>query len=82
MWWDPSALTLEVEEHAALRHQRILEVDADKTAADESEQDYAAWKRGRTDLLDPGLSALDLRPDGHCARSLGSLSTIGSSPAC
>ena len=30
-WWDPSALTLEVEEHATLRHQRILEVDAGKT---------------------------------------------------
>ena len=51
VWWDPSALTLEVEEHAPLRHQRILEVDAAKTAANESEQDYAAWKRGRTDLL-------------------------------
>jgi ATP-dependent helicase/nuclease subunit A len=28
-----------------------MEVDAAKTAANESEQDYAAWKKGRTDLL-------------------------------
>jgi ATP-dependent helicase/nuclease subunit A len=48
---DPPGLALEVEEHAALRHQRILEVDPDKLAAAESEQDYAAWKNGQTDLL-------------------------------
>jgi ATP-dependent helicase/nuclease subunit A len=40
-----------VEEHAALRHQRILEVGPDNSAAAESEQDYAVWKKGRTDLL-------------------------------
>ena len=51
VWWDPSALVLEVEEHAALRHQQILEVGPDNSAAAESEQDYAAWKRGQTDLL-------------------------------
>jgi ATP-dependent helicase/nuclease subunit A len=51
VWWDPSGLTLEVEERAPLRHQRILEVEAAETAANESEQDYAAWKRARTDLL-------------------------------
>ena len=51
VWWDPSALALEVEEHAALRNQRILEVDPDKLVVAESEQDYAAWKKGRTDLL-------------------------------
>jgi ATP-dependent helicase/nuclease subunit A len=51
VWWDPSVLALEVEEHAALRHQRILEVGPDNSAAAESEQDYDAWKNGRTDLL-------------------------------
>ena len=51
VWWDASALALEVEEHAALRHQRILEADPDKLAAAETKQDYAAWKNGRTDLL-------------------------------
>ena len=51
VWWDPSVLALEVEEHAALRHQRILEADPDSSAAAESEQDYAAWMKGRTDLL-------------------------------
>ena len=40
-----------MEEHAALRHQRILEIDANKIAAAESERDYAAWKKAREDLL-------------------------------
>ena len=44
-------LALEVEEHAALRHQRILEVDPDGAAAVASEQNYAAWKEGREALL-------------------------------
>jgi ATP-dependent exoDNAse (exonuclease V) beta subunit len=51
IWWDPTVLTLEVEEHAALRHQRILEVDPDGAAAATSEQNYAAWKEGRQALL-------------------------------
>jgi ATP-dependent helicase/nuclease subunit A len=51
VWWDPTVLALEVEEHAALRHQRILEVDPDGTAAFASEQNYAAWKEGREALL-------------------------------
>jgi ATP-dependent helicase/nuclease subunit A len=44
-------LLLEVEEHAALQHQRILEVDPDGAAAVASEQNYAAWKKGREALL-------------------------------
>jgi hypothetical protein len=44
-------LAPEVEEHAALRHQRILEVDPDGAAAVASEQNYAAWKEGREALL-------------------------------
>jgi ATP-dependent exoDNAse (exonuclease V) beta subunit len=51
VWWDPTVLLLEVEEHAALRHQRILEVDPDRAAALASEQNYAAWKEGREALL-------------------------------
>jgi len=51
VWWDPTVLLLEVEEHAALRHQRILEVDPDGAAALASEQNYAAWKEGREALL-------------------------------
>jgi ATP-dependent exoDNAse (exonuclease V) beta subunit len=51
VWWDPSVLALEVEEHAALRHQRILAVDPDNNAAAESVREYAAWKKGREDLL-------------------------------
>jgi ATP-dependent exoDNAse (exonuclease V) beta subunit len=44
VWWDPAVLTLEVEEQAALRHQRILEVDSEGVAAATSEENYAAWK--------------------------------------
>ena len=51
VWWDPTALALEVEEHDALRHQRILEVDSEGTAAAASEEGYAAWKEGRETLL-------------------------------
>jgi ATP-dependent helicase/nuclease subunit A len=57
VWWDPSTLALEVEEHAALRHQRILEIDANKIAATESERDYAAWKKAREDLSRSSLQA-------------------------
>jgi ATP-dependent exoDNAse (exonuclease V) beta subunit len=51
VWWDPTVLALEVEEHGALRHQRILEVDSECTAAAASEEEYAAWKEGRDTLL-------------------------------
>jgi hypothetical protein len=42
---------LEVEEHTPIRHQRVLEVDRDGTAAAASEQNYAAWKEARDALL-------------------------------
>ena len=51
VWWDPSAVNLEVEEHGALRHQRILEGGSDGMGGTQSERDYAAWKNRRTDLL-------------------------------
>jgi ATP-dependent exoDNAse (exonuclease V) beta subunit len=51
IWWDPSALSLKVDEHGALRHQRILEAGSDRAGGTVSEQDYAAWKERRTDLL-------------------------------
>jgi ATP-dependent helicase/nuclease subunit A len=51
VWWDPMTLVLEVEEHTAIRHQRILEVDRDGTAAAASEQNYAVWKGEREALL-------------------------------
>ena len=54
VWWDPTLLALEVEEHGALRHQRILEVDSEGTAAAASEEGYAAWKEGRETLLSRG----------------------------
>jgi ATP-dependent exoDNAse (exonuclease V) beta subunit len=51
VWWDPTILALEVEEHGALRHQRILEIDSEGAAAAASEEGYAAWKGGRETLL-------------------------------
>lgn len=51
VWWDPAVLQLEVEELAPLRHQRILEADADGAAARESVRNYAAWKEEREGLI-------------------------------
>jgi ATP-dependent helicase/nuclease subunit A len=54
VWWDPAILQLEVEELAPLRHQRILQADADGAAAKESVRNYAAWKAEREILLTNG----------------------------
>jgi ATP-dependent helicase/nuclease subunit A len=51
VWWDPAALSLEVEEQAPLRHQRILQADPEGTAAAASEEKYSAWKAAREALL-------------------------------
>jgi ATP-dependent helicase/nuclease subunit A len=51
VWWDPSKLQLEVEEQTPLRHQRILESDAQPGAAAESETRYAGWNEARQALL-------------------------------
>jgi ATP-dependent helicase/nuclease subunit A len=51
VWWDPSTLELEVEEGAPLRHQRILEAEAQPAAAAESEASYAAWSQARQAVL-------------------------------
>jgi ATP-dependent exoDNAse (exonuclease V) beta subunit len=51
VWWDPAVLRLEVEELASLRHQRILEMDADGVTAAASQQNYASWKSERDALL-------------------------------
>jgi ATP-dependent helicase/nuclease subunit A len=51
VWWDPTLLALDVEEVAPLRHQRLLEANADGAAAGESERNYATWKTEREALL-------------------------------
>jgi hypothetical protein len=38
VWWDPAALSLEVEEQEQIRHQRILQADPDGTVAAASEE--------------------------------------------
>ena len=52
VWWDPAALSLEVEEQEQIRHQRILQADPDGTVAAASEENYSAWKAAREALLD------------------------------
>ena len=82
VWWDPSALALEVEEHSALQHHRILAVGPDNSAAAESEQDYAAWKKGRTDLLSrasqPSISVQTVTALAHseASQQLGTLPPV------
>jgi ATP-dependent exoDNAse (exonuclease V) beta subunit len=51
VWWDPEALTLDVQEEVSLRQQRILEVDPDGTTGAASEESYAPWKFGRDEAL-------------------------------
>jgi ATP-dependent helicase/nuclease subunit A len=47
VWWDPTALELDVQEQAPLRQQRILGADADGT----SEKSYASWKAARDEAI-------------------------------
>jgi ATP-dependent exoDNAse (exonuclease V) beta subunit len=47
VWWDPTVLTLDVQEQAPLRQQRILEADPDGT----SEKSYASWKAAREEVI-------------------------------
>jgi ATP-dependent helicase/nuclease subunit A len=51
VWWDPAALSLEVDEQEQLRHQHILQADPDGTVAAASEENYSAWKAAREALL-------------------------------
>ena len=77
----PSALGPEAEEHAALRHQRILEVGPDNSAAAESEKDYAAWKKRRTDLLSRASQpSISFRTVTALARSEASQQLVARSP--
>lgn len=50
VWWDPATLKLEVDELAALRHERLLASD-DAEAAAESERAYAAWRAERDAVI-------------------------------
>jgi ATP-dependent helicase/nuclease subunit A len=51
VWWDPEALTLDVQEEISLRQQRILEANPDGTASAASEENYARWKLARDEVL-------------------------------
>jgi ATP-dependent exoDNAse (exonuclease V) beta subunit len=47
VWWDPGKLQLEVEDHAPLRHEWLLEAGS----ATASEAGYLAWMEARQSLL-------------------------------
>jgi ATP-dependent exoDNAse (exonuclease V) beta subunit len=51
VWWDPAALTLNVQEEVSLRQQRILEADPDGAASAASEENYTHWKLARDEIL-------------------------------
>jgi ATP-dependent exoDNAse (exonuclease V) beta subunit len=57
-WWDPSALQLDVEEHAPLRQQRIIETDPDGAAAAASEAAYAGWRTMHAETIDSASQPL------------------------
>jgi ATP-dependent exoDNAse (exonuclease V) beta subunit len=71
VWWDPEALTLDVQEEVSLRQQRILEVDPDGTTGAASEESYARWKSGRDDALvegsRPSISVQTVTAASHSA---------------
>ncbi|SHL37484.1 ATP-dependent exoDNAse (exonuclease V) beta subunit (contains helicase and exonuclease domains) [Bradyrhizobium lablabi] len=50
VWWDPTKITLDVDELTSLRHQRLLEPSSDGSTVSKSEEDYAAWKNAREKL--------------------------------
>jgi ATP-dependent helicase/nuclease subunit A len=47
-WWDPSALTLDVEEDVGVRQQRLLEADESGTASAHGEEAYVRWTETRS----------------------------------
>src|SRR5262249_10461566 len=48
VWWDPSILTLDVEEQLGVRQQRILEADEGSAEAMLSEKNYLRWNEARS----------------------------------
>jgi ATP-dependent helicase/nuclease subunit A len=55
VWWDPSALRLDVTEQVGLRQERILTAD-DGGAAAGSEHAYSEWERRRGERIEHGAS--------------------------
>lgn len=63
VWWDPHALTLDVEPTVGLRQQRLLEADAGELAAQEGVRAHAAWQQAREEARISGARAsIDPRP--------------------
>jgi len=56
VWWDPSALRLDVAEDVGLRQQRILEADLDGSVAASGERAHERWQSARNALLERGAT--------------------------
>ncbi len=54
VWWDPNALSLDVQQNVGLRQQRLLEADTGGTRATQSEREHAAWQAAREARLARG----------------------------
>jgi hypothetical protein len=48
VWWNPSILTLDVQEPLSVRQQRILEADEDSAEAMAGEKNYLRWNDARS----------------------------------
>jgi ATP-dependent helicase/nuclease subunit A len=83
VWWDPAALSLDVEEQAPLRHQRILQADPDGTVTTESEKNYSDWKLAlETLLMQSSRPSMSVRTVTSLARAApAEASTTGSTTA-
>ncbi len=54
IWWDPSALKLDVEEEVGLRQQKVLEADRGGTRSRAGSRAHAAWQERRAETLARG----------------------------
>jgi ATP-dependent helicase/nuclease subunit A len=52
VWWDPSALELDVQERVGLRQQRILAADERGGADDRGVRAHESWQRARREALE------------------------------
>jgi ATP-dependent exoDNAse (exonuclease V) beta subunit len=56
VWWDPSALKLDVEEDVGLRQQRILQADEGGVRSEAGIRAHAEWQARRAATLDRGCA--------------------------
>jgi len=61
VWWDPSALRLDVQEEVGSRQERILVADEGGVAATEGIEAHQRWQKGREAAVESGrISSLSV----------------------